>query len=105
MESFRRGRGGGRQLFFQQGRRGQGRRRMTARGGKAIAVHGDVARNADIDRLFAETKEAFGRLDILVNNARGERTHGFSRCRQKKAEVTHTAFRLTRGFRRLAIRK
>jgi len=28
-----------------------------------------VAQKADIDRLFAETKTAFGRLDILVNNA------------------------------------
>ncbi len=42
---------------------------ITARGGKAIAVQGDVAKRADIDRLFAETKKAFGRLDILVNNA------------------------------------
>jgi 3-oxoacyl-[acyl-carrier protein] reductase len=38
-------------------------------GGKAVAVQADVARQADIDRLFAETKQAFGRLDILVNNA------------------------------------
>jgi len=42
---------------------------ISARGGKAIAVQGDVAKKADIDRLFAETKKAFGRLDILVNNA------------------------------------
>jgi 3-oxoacyl-[acyl-carrier protein] reductase len=28
-----------------------------------------VARQADIERLFAETKQAFGRLDVLVNNA------------------------------------
>src|SRR5208282_417009 len=42
---------------------------ITAHGGKAIAVQGDVAKKADIDRLFAETKKAFGRLDILVNNA------------------------------------
>src|SRR4029434_1124005 len=37
--------------------------------GQAIAVQGDVAKQADITRLFAETKKAFGRLDILVNNA------------------------------------
>jgi len=42
---------------------------ITARGGKAIAVQGDVAKKADSDRLFSETKKAFGRLDILVNNA------------------------------------
>jgi 3-oxoacyl-[acyl-carrier protein] reductase len=42
---------------------------ITGKGGKAVAVHANVAQKADIDRLFAETKTAFGRLDILVNNA------------------------------------
>jgi len=42
---------------------------ITSAGGKALAVQGDVAKKADIERLFAETKKAFGRLDILVNNA------------------------------------
>jgi 3-oxoacyl-[acyl-carrier protein] reductase len=38
-------------------------------GGKAVAVQADVAKKADIERLFAETKKAFGQLDVLVNNA------------------------------------
>ncbi len=38
-------------------------------GGKAIAVQANVAKEADIERLFSETKKAFGRIDILVNNA------------------------------------
>lgn len=38
-------------------------------GGRAIAVQANVARKGDIERLFAETKNAFGRLDILINNA------------------------------------
>jgi 3-oxoacyl-[acyl-carrier protein] reductase len=38
-------------------------------GGKAIAVKADVARSAEIDKLFAESKKAYGNLDILVNNA------------------------------------
>jgi 3-oxoacyl-[acyl-carrier protein] reductase len=38
-------------------------------GGKAIALQADVSKKADIDRLFSETNKAFGRLDILVNNA------------------------------------
>jgi 3-oxoacyl-[acyl-carrier protein] reductase len=38
-------------------------------GGKAVAVQANVAKKADIERLFAEAKKAFGRLDILVNNA------------------------------------
>jgi 3-oxoacyl-[acyl-carrier protein] reductase len=42
---------------------------ITNKGGRAIAVQGDVSKTADIDRLFAETKEAFGAVDILVNNA------------------------------------
>ena len=42
---------------------------ITSKGGKAVAVQGDVAKSADITRIFAETKKAFGRLDVLVNNA------------------------------------
>jgi 3-oxoacyl-[acyl-carrier protein] reductase len=42
---------------------------ITARGGKAIAVHGDVSKAGDVQRIFAETKKAFGTLDVLVNNA------------------------------------
>jgi 3-oxoacyl-[acyl-carrier protein] reductase len=42
---------------------------ISGRGGKAIAVQGDVSRQADIERLFSEAQKAFGRIDILVNNA------------------------------------
>jgi 3-oxoacyl-[acyl-carrier protein] reductase len=42
---------------------------ITGAGGKAVAVQADMAKQADIERLFAETKKAYGRLDILVNNA------------------------------------
>src|SRR3984957_19168379 len=42
---------------------------IAKKGGKAVAVQANVAKQADIDRLFTETKKAFGRLDILVNNA------------------------------------
>lgn len=38
-------------------------------GGNAVAVKGDLAKKADVDRLFTEADQAFGRLDILVNNA------------------------------------
>jgi 3-oxoacyl-[acyl-carrier protein] reductase len=38
-------------------------------GGKAVAVQGDVSKAADVQRIFAETKEAFGALHVLVNNA------------------------------------
>jgi 3-oxoacyl-[acyl-carrier protein] reductase len=42
---------------------------ITGKGGKAVAAQADVAREADIKRLFAEGKKAFGKLDVLVNNA------------------------------------
>jgi len=42
---------------------------ITGSGGKAIAVQGDVSKQAHIERLFSEATKAFGRLDILVNNA------------------------------------
>jgi 3-oxoacyl-[acyl-carrier protein] reductase len=42
---------------------------IKASGGKAIAVKGDVAKAADVLRLFEETRSAFGRVDVLVNNA------------------------------------
>lgn len=42
---------------------------IVAGGGKAIAVQGDVAKAADVTRLFAETSKAFSGLDVLVNNA------------------------------------
>lgn len=41
---------------------------IVAQGGKAVAVQANVAVQADIQRLFAETKKAFDRVDILVNN-------------------------------------
>lgn len=42
---------------------------IKAGGGKAVAVQGDVAKAADVRRLFAEAKQAFGKVDVLVNNA------------------------------------
>ncbi len=42
---------------------------IVKKGGKAIAIQGDVSKPADVSRLFAETEKAFGHLDILVNNA------------------------------------
>jgi 3-oxoacyl-[acyl-carrier protein] reductase len=42
---------------------------IVKRDGKAVAVQGDVAKRADVERIFAEAKRHFGRVDILVNNA------------------------------------
>jgi 3-oxoacyl-[acyl-carrier protein] reductase len=38
-------------------------------GGKAVAIQADVAKRADVKRLFEETMEKLGRPNILVNNA------------------------------------
>ena len=42
---------------------------ITAQGGRAIAVQGDVSKAADVKRLFEQTRASFGALDVLVNNA------------------------------------
>jgi 3-oxoacyl-[acyl-carrier protein] reductase len=42
---------------------------IKSKGGKAVAIQGDVSKSGDVTRLFAETKKTFGGVDILVNNA------------------------------------
>jgi 3-oxoacyl-[acyl-carrier protein] reductase len=42
---------------------------ITAAGGTAIAVQGDVSRSDDVKRIFKDVQTAFGGFDILVNNA------------------------------------
>lgn len=50
--------------------------KIIADGGKAIAVGADVGSQADVDRMFAQTLDAFGRLDILVANSGLQRDAG-----------------------------
>jgi 3-oxoacyl-[acyl-carrier protein] reductase len=64
---------------------------IKGKGGKAIAVQGDVAKQTDIQRLFAETKKAFGKLDVLVNNAG---IYEFAPLEQVTAEHFHKQFNL-----------
>jgi 3-oxoacyl-[acyl-carrier protein] reductase len=64
---------------------------IKAKGGKAVAVQGDVSRQADITRLFAETKKAFGHVDILVNNAG---VYEFAPLEQVTEELFHKQFDL-----------
>lgn len=64
---------------------------ITAKGGKAIAVQGDVSKEADIKRLFAETKKAYGKLDILVNNAG---VYQFAALGDTTGEMFHRMFDL-----------
>ena len=42
---------------------------ISKRGGKAIAVQGNVAKKTEVERLFIEAEKAFGKIDVVVNNA------------------------------------
>jgi 3-oxoacyl-[acyl-carrier protein] reductase len=42
---------------------------IVSKGGQAIAVQADVASMGDVQRLFVQAKNQYGRLDVLVNNA------------------------------------
>ena len=42
---------------------------VSKRGGKAVAIQGNIAKKAEVERLFAEAEKAFGKIDIVVNNA------------------------------------
>jgi 3-oxoacyl-[acyl-carrier protein] reductase len=42
---------------------------ITSKGGKAVAVQANVSIAADVHRLFKETIAAYGKIDILMNNA------------------------------------
>ena len=62
---------------------------ITDNGGIAIAVQADVSKEADVTRLFEETKKAFGTLDILVNNAVYQ---GYAPIEQVSVESFHQSF-------------
>jgi 3-oxoacyl-[acyl-carrier protein] reductase len=64
---------------------------IKAKGGKAVAVQGDVSKEEDIKRLFVEAKKAFGRLDILVNNAG---VYAFAPLEQVTSDLFHQQFNL-----------
>jgi 3-oxoacyl-[acyl-carrier protein] reductase len=64
---------------------------ITRSGGKAIAVQANIARPADVQRLFAEAKKAFGRLDVLVNNAG---IYEFAPLEEVTPEIFHKMFDL-----------
>ena len=62
---------------------------ITAAGGKAIAVQGNVSNTDDVARLFDETTKAFGVVDILVNNAG---VYKFAAIEEINTEDFHTQF-------------
>jgi 3-oxoacyl-[acyl-carrier protein] reductase len=60
-------------------------------GGQAVAVRADVARAADVERLFSEAKTTFGRVDIVVNSAG---IYEFAPIEQVTEEHFHRQFNL-----------
>ena len=42
---------------------------MQSAGFDVLGIQADITRQEDVDRLFAQTIDRFGRLDVLVNNA------------------------------------
>ncbi|MDE2892355.1 MAG: glucose 1-dehydrogenase [Chloroflexota bacterium] len=42
---------------------------IAERGGQSLAIHADVGALAEIDRMIGQARDAFGRIDIIVNNA------------------------------------
>lgn len=62
---------------------------ITENGGTAIAVQGDISKEAEVKRLFEETKKTFGTLDILVNNAAYQ---GYTPIDQVTVESFHQHF-------------
>jgi NAD(P)-dependent dehydrogenase (short-subunit alcohol dehydrogenase family) len=42
---------------------------MQSAGGEVLGICADITKQEDVDRLFAQTLERFGRIDVLVNNA------------------------------------
>lgn len=62
---------------------------ITNNGGVAIAVQADVSKEADVIKLFEETKKAFSTLDILVNNAVYQ---GYAPIEQVSIENFHQSF-------------
>jgi citronellol/citronellal dehydrogenase len=44
-------------------------REVEERGGRALAIRCDVSKDEDLENLVAKTMEAFGRIDMLMNNA------------------------------------
>jgi 3-oxoacyl-[acyl-carrier protein] reductase len=47
----------------------QVRAEIIAAGGEAVVLQGDVAEPGTVERLIDETVAAFGRIDVLINNA------------------------------------
>lgn len=63
--------------------------RLTERGGQVTGLVADVGRADDLERLFAQVQEALGGLDILVSNAGGPPSGGFSALDESQWDLAY----------------
>jgi NAD(P)-dependent dehydrogenase (short-subunit alcohol dehydrogenase family) len=81
---------------------------ITNSGGKALVVQADVTQESEVSRLFASAQAAFGRLDVLINNAGSYPLNSLlDMTAQQWDEVVHanlrSAFLCTQAFGKQAI--
>ena len=83
---------------------------VQAQGRRALAIPCDVADSGQVDNLVAQTLEAFGRIDILVNNAAYRLRHAFEDLPRKEWDAMvgtnlTGVFLLTQAVGRVMIRQ
>ena len=77
---------------------------------KTLAVAGDISKTADVDALFKAANEAFGGVDILINNAGITRDNLLARMEEKDWDLVLTvnlkgAFLCTKAASRAMMKK
>ncbi len=83
---------------------------VEALGTGALAVAGDISRLPDVERVVGETRERFGRIDLLVNNAGITRDALFVRMKDEEWEEVlavnlRGAFYMSRACAKVMIRQ
>jgi NAD(P)-dependent dehydrogenase (short-subunit alcohol dehydrogenase family) len=61
---------------------------VRAHDGEAVAVHADVSRRADCDAMVAATLDAYGRVDVLYNNAAKQMSGRLLDCTEDQWDIT-----------------
>jgi len=64
---------------------------ITGKGGKAVAIGANLSKADEVKKLFAETKKAYGKVDVLVNNAG---IYQFAPIGEVTPELFHSQFDL-----------
>jgi 3-oxoacyl-[acyl-carrier protein] reductase len=62
--------------------------RIRAAGGAAFALHADVSRRADCDKMVQAAVDQWGRLDVLYNNAAVQMSGSVTECSEAQWDLT-----------------